>query len=157
MIKDKQSWQAVTDLRENEETRHLNACGTLNWDLKHGKDKLVELEWGLQFGYSISGNFLVLTVVLYHYTSMLLTLGLLCHYFANKGPSSQSYSFSSSHVWMWKLDYRESWVRKNWCFWTVVSNKTVGSPLDCQEIKPVHPRGNQSWIFIEGLMLKLKL
>ena len=75
----------------------------------------------------------------------------------NKGPSSQSYSFSSSHVWMWKLDYRESWVRKNWCFWTMVSNKTVGSPLDCQEIKPVHPRGNQSWIFIEGLMLKLKL
>ena len=70
------------------------------------------------------------------------------HYFANKSPSSQSYSFSSSHVWMWDLDYRESWVPKNWCFWTVVLEKTLESPLDCKEIQPVHPKGNQSWIFI---------
>ena len=70
------------------------------------------------------------------------------HYFANKGPSSQSYSFSSSHVWMWELYYKESWVPKNWCFWTVVLNKTVESSLDCKEIQPVHPKGNQSWIFI---------
>jgi len=70
------------------------------------------------------------------------------HYFANKGPSSQSYDFSTSHVWMWELDYQESWVRKNWCFWTVVLEKTLESPLDCKEVQPVHPKGNQSWIFI---------
>ena len=70
------------------------------------------------------------------------------HYFANKGPSSQSYDFSSSCVWMWELDYKESWALKNWCFWTVVLEKTLESPLDCKEIQPVHPKGNQSWIFI---------
>ena len=69
------------------------------------------------------------------------------HYFANKGPSSQSYSFSISHVWMWELDNKESWALKNWCFWTVVFEKTLESPLDCKEIQPVHPKGNQSWIF----------
>ena len=66
----------------------------------------------------------------------------------DKGPSSQSYSFSSSHVWMWELDRKESWVLKNWCFWTVVLEKTLESPLDSKEIKPVNPKGNQSWIFI---------
>ena len=66
------------------------------------------------------------------------------HYFANKGPSSQSYGFSSSHVWMWDLDYKESWALKNWCFWTVVLEKTLESPLDCKEIQPVHPKGNQT-------------
>ena len=70
------------------------------------------------------------------------------HYFAKKGPSSQSYVFPSSHVWMWKLDYKQSWVLKNWCFWTVVLEKTLESPLDCKGIKSVHPKGNQSWIFI---------
>ena len=70
------------------------------------------------------------------------------HYFANKGPSSQSYGFSSSHVWMCKLDYHESWVSKNWCFWTVVLEKTLACPLDCKEIQPAHPKGIQSWIFI---------
>ena len=70
------------------------------------------------------------------------------HYFANKCPSSQSCGFSSSHVWMWKLDCKESWASKNWCFWTVVLEKTFESPLDCKEIKPVHPKGNQSCIFI---------
>ena len=69
-------------------------------------------------------------------------------YFANRSPSSQSYGFSSSHVWMWELDYKESWMPKNWYFWTVVLEKTPESPLDCKEIKPVHPKGNQSWIFI---------
>ena len=69
------------------------------------------------------------------------------HYFANKGLSSQGYGFSSSHVWMWKLDYKASWVLKNWCFWTVVLEKSLESPLDCKEIQPVHPKGNQSWIF----------
>ena len=70
------------------------------------------------------------------------------HYFANKGPSSQGYGFSSSYVWMWELDYKESWVPKNWCFRTVVLEKTLESPLDCKEIQPVHPKGSQSWIFI---------
>ena len=70
------------------------------------------------------------------------------HYFANKGPSSQSYGFSSSHIWIWELDHKESWVPKNWCFWTVVLEKTLESPLDCKEIQPVHPKGNRSWIFI---------
>ena len=64
------------------------------------------------------------------------------HYFANKGPSSQSYGFSSGHVWIWKLDYKESWEPKNWCFWTAVLEKTLESPLDCQEIQPVHSKGN---------------
>ena len=70
------------------------------------------------------------------------------HYFANKGPSSQSYGFSSSHVWIWEMDYKESWALKNWCFLTVVLEKTLESPLDCKEIQQVHPKGNQSWIFI---------
>ena len=70
------------------------------------------------------------------------------HYFANKGLSSQSYGFSSSHVWMWELDYKESWVPKNWCFRTVVLEKTLESPLDCKEIQPVHPKEDQSWVFI---------
>ena len=69
------------------------------------------------------------------------------HYFANKGLSSQGYGFSSGHVWMWELDYKESWVQKNWWLWTVVLEKTLESPLDWKEIKPVHPKGNQSWMF----------
>ena len=67
--------------------------------------------------------------------------------FANKGPSSQSYGFSSSHVWMWELDYKESWATTNWCFWTVVLEKTLESSLDCKEIQPVHPKGDQPWVF----------
>ena len=70
------------------------------------------------------------------------------HYFANKGPSNEGYGFSSSHVWMWELDYKESCALKNWCFWTVVLEKNLESPLDCKEIQPVHPKGDQSWVFI---------
>ena len=70
------------------------------------------------------------------------------HYFATKGPSSQSYGFSISHVWMWGLEYKESWALKNWCLWTVVLEKTLESPLDSKEIQPVHPKEDQSWIFI---------
>ena len=70
------------------------------------------------------------------------------HHFANKGPCSQSYGFSSSSVWMWELDHKECWAPKNWCFWTVMLEKTLESPLDCKEIKPVNPKRNQSWIFI---------
>ena len=69
-------------------------------------------------------------------------------YFANKSLSGQSYGFSSGHVWMLELDYKESWVPKNWCFWTVVLEKTLESTLDCKEIQPVHPKGNQYWVFI---------
>ena len=70
------------------------------------------------------------------------------HYFVNKGLSSQSYGFSSGHVWMWELDCEESWVLKNWCFWTMMLEKTLESPLDCKEIQLVHPKGDQSWVFI---------
>ena len=65
-----------------------------------------------------------------------------------KGPSSQGYGFSDGHVWMLELDYKESWVLKNWCFWTVVLEKTLESTLGCKEIQPVHPKGDQSWLFI---------
>ena len=68
--------------------------------------------------------------------------------FANKGLSSQSYGFSCGHVWMWELDREKSWALKNWCFWTVVLEKTLESPLDCKEIQLVHPKGDQSWVFI---------
>ena len=66
-----------------------------------------------------------------------------------KGPSSKNYGFSSNHVWMWELNDKESWALKNWCFWTVVLEKTLESPLDCKEIQPVHSKGDQSWLFIE--------
>ena len=69
-------------------------------------------------------------------------------YFADKGLSSQSYGFSSNHVWMWELDHKESWVLKNWCFWAVVLEKILESPVDCKVIEWGHPKGNQSWIFI---------
>ena len=70
------------------------------------------------------------------------------HHFANKGPDSQSYGFSSSHVQMCELNYREGWVPKNWCFQTVVLEKTLKSPLDSKEVKPVNPKENQPWVFI---------
>ena len=76
--------------------------------------------------------------------SILKSRDIICR----KSPFSQSYGFSSSHVWLWELDYKESWVRKNWCFWTVVLEKTLASPLDSKEIKPIHTKGNQPWIFI---------
>ena len=70
------------------------------------------------------------------------------HYFANNGPSSQGHGSSFGHVWVWELDYKESWALKNWCFWTRVLEKTLENPLDCKEIQPVHPKGDQSWVFI---------
>ena len=69
------------------------------------------------------------------------------HYFVNKGPSSQSYDFSNSHVWMWQLNHKEGWAPKNWCFWTAVWEKTLESPLDYKEIQPVHSEGDQSWVY----------
>ena len=79
------------------------------------------------------------------------------HYFTNKGPYSQSYDFSSSHVWMWDLDYKESWVPKDWCFWTVVLEKNLESPLDCKEIQPVHPKEISPEYSLEGWILRLNL
>ena len=87
-------------------------------------------------------------------------LGSICksrHYFADKGPSSQGYDFSSSSVWMWELDYKESWVLKNWCFCTVELEKTLESPLDCEEILPVNLKEISPEYSLEELMLKLKL
>ena len=72
------------------------------------------------------------------------------YYFDYKGPSSQGYGLSSGHVWMWELDCKESWALKNWCFWTVVLEKRLQNPLDRKEIQPVHPKWNQSWVFIGG-------
>ena len=79
------------------------------------------------------------------------------HYFAKKGPSSQSFGFSSCHICMWEVDYKERWVPKNWCFWTVVLEKALESPLDSKKIQPVNPKGNQSWIFIGRTDVKLRL
>ena len=78
------------------------------------------------------------------------------HYFANKGLYSQSYGFSSSRVWTWKLDHKEGWAPRNWCFWTMVLEKTLENPLDCKEIQPIHPKVSPEYS-LEGLMLKLKL
>ena len=73
------------------------------------------------------------------------------HYFAIKGPYSQSYGFPSSHVWMWELGHKEGWALKHWCFQTVMLEKTLESPLDSKEIQPVSPKGNQPWIFMERI------
>ena len=79
------------------------------------------------------------------------------HHFSNKGPYSQSYAFSNRHVWMWELDHQEGWAPENWCFPTVVLGKTLEIALDSKEIRPVNPKGNQPWISLERLALKLKL
>ena len=79
------------------------------------------------------------------------------HYFANKGLSSQDYGFSSGHVWMWELDCEESWMPKNWCFWSVMLEKTLEHPLDCKEFQPVHSKGDQSWVFIGGIDAKAEI
>ena len=79
------------------------------------------------------------------------------HYFANRGPSSEGYGFSSGHVWMWELEYKESWAWKNWFFWTVVLENPLANPLSCTEIQSAHPKRDQSWGSLEAVMLKLKL
>ena len=79
------------------------------------------------------------------------------HYLTNKGSSSQSYGFSSSHVWKWESDRKEGWAPKNWCFWNVLLEKPLESPLDCKEIQPVHAKKISPEYLLEGLMLKLKL
>ena len=91
------------------------------------------------------------------YTYYMSSPRLKRYHFSDKGPFSQSYGFPSSHVRMWELDHKEGWAPKNWCFRTVVLEKTLKSPLDCKEIQPVHPKGNQFWIFIGRTDVKLKL
>ena len=94
---------------------------------------------------SLIGNWITISVIL---LSLVKKMQTVWHYFVKKCPSSQGYGFSSGHVWMWELDYKESWAPKNLYFWTVALEKTLESPLDCKEIQPVHPEGNQSWVFI---------
>ena len=105
--------------------------------------KLDTTEWMFQF--SVQFHTHIYRELLAWFYSLLFINSNSNNY---KGPLSQGCGFSSSRVWMWDLDYKESWALKNWCFWTVVSEKTLESPLDCKEIQPVHPKGNQSWIFI---------
>ena len=94
--------------------------------------------------HEIKGHLLLGRKAMTNLDSILKKQKLLCHHFANKGPYSQSYGFSSSHLQMWELDHKEGWVPKNWCFWTVVLEKTLESSLDSKRIKPVNPKGNQS-------------
>ena len=92
-------------------------------------------------------NYLLLKIVHWNYIEN-ECVNVILVVILTAGPYNQSYGFLNSHVWMWELDYKETWVPKNWCFWTMVLEKTLESPLDCKEIKPVNPKGNQSWIFI---------
>ena len=85
------------------------------------------------------------------YDKLRLCIKMQRHHYADKDLSSQSYGFSNSHVWMWELDHKDGWELKNWCFQTVVLGKPLESPLDCKGIKPVNPKGNQPWIFIERI------
>ena len=94
-------------------------------------------------------HFPPLSTTLSGFQTLILWVGWRSSELSVYNPLSQSYGFSIGHVWMWELDYKESLALKNWCFWTVVLEKTLESPLDCKEIKPVNPEGNQSWIFIE--------
>ena len=103
--------------------------------------------WGFFFALGHKVFFLVRSNIPLGYDEPRQHIKKQTYYFANKGSSSQGYGLSSGHVRMWELNYKESWMQ-NWCFWTVVLEKTLGSPLDCKEIQPVYPKGNQSWVFI---------
>ena len=110
--------------------------------------------WRLWMSHEIRRHLLIGRKIMTNLDSILTSRDITL---SQQSPSSQGYGFSSSHVWMWDLDYKESWVLKNWCFWTVVLGKTLESPLDCKEIQPVHPKGDQSWCSLIGLILKLQL
>ena len=133
-----------------------DTVSTVSPSISHGVmglDAMIFVFWMLSFKPTFSLSSFTFTKRLFSSSSLSAIraknkLPLYIQYFGNKGPSSQGYGFSSSHVWMWELDYKESWVPKNWCFWTVMLEKTLESPLDCKEIQPLHPKGNQSWLFI---------
>ena len=120
-------------------------CQTLFWGAPKSL-QMVTAAMKLKDAYSLEGK-LWPTYIAYWKTETLL---------ANKGPSSQDNGFSSGDVWMWKLDCEDSWAPKNWCFWTVVLEKTLESPLDCKEIQPVHSEGDQSWVFFGRTDAKAK-
>ena len=130
---------------------HLTLCDPVDYSLpgssvqgdSPGKNTGVGCHFLLQGAFLTQGSNLQLLSLLYcrWITCWAITIVLICIFLLNNG-------FSSSHVWMWELDDKESWVPKEWCFWNVVLEKTLESPLDCKEIQPAHPKGNQSWIFI---------
>ena len=105
------------------------------------------IQMGISFLFSFAFHFSSFLAIFKAYLNKHFAFLHFLYYLANKGSSSQGYSFSSDHIWMWELDCEEGWVPKNWCFWTVVWRRLL-SPLDHKEIQPVHPKGNQSWIFI---------
>ena len=119
-----------------------------SWDIERGKVEIVT-------GFIFLGSEITVDSDYSHKIKRHLLLGRKAlpnqkerHHFAKKGPYSQSYGFSSSHVWMWELDHKRGWALKNWYFWIVLLEKTLESPLDSKEVKLVHPKGNQPWIFI---------
>ena len=120
--------------------------GPLHWKPGKGTTALPwgRCEIGVCSGHEIKRHLLLEEVAMTNLENILKSR----HHFANKDPYSQNYGFFSSHVQMWDLDHKEGWVPKNWCFWTVVLEKTLESHLDCKEIQPVHPKGNQPRIFI---------
>ena len=113
-----------------QKTKIMSSGPITSWQIKLNKMKLKDTPWKKSYDQPIQ------------------YIKKQRYYFANKCPSSQSYGFSSSHIWIWELEYKESWMPNNWCFWTVVLEKTLESPLDCKDIQPVHPKGDPSWVFI---------
>ena len=110
-----------------------------------GKDIKILVVTNGDFSHEIKRHLLLGRKVITNLDSILKSRDIT---FAKKCLSSQGYGFSSGHVWMWELNYKESWALKNWCFWSVVLEKTLESPLDCKDIQPVQPKGDQSWVFI---------
>ena len=128
-------------------------------------ERRVEGCWEIRTASTIEIEILNKAIPTYSWVILLLTnshYGILdklscISYTSNKGWYSQSYGFSNSHVWTWELGHKEGWALKNWCFWMVVIEKTLESPLDCKETKPVNPKGNQPWMLTERTVAELKL
>ena len=123
----------------------------------HSHLQIWEQDYGTLMGFHDCSQEIIRCLLLGRKVMTNLDSSLKSRDIANKGPSNQSYGFSSSHVWMWELNYKESWAPKNWCFWTMVLEKTLESPLDFKEIQPVHLKETSPGCSLEGLMLKLKL
>ena len=132
---------------------------TVPWDLKES-DTTEQLTVSPVYSLSWESNWFKLRVLFicpYQRRQCCWEFYLNSNQFAYKGLYRQSYGFSRNHIWMWELDHKEGWIPKNWCFWTVVLEKTLESPLDSKEIKPVDPKEINSEYSLEGLVLKLKL